>query len=118
MCRAQGREHAGGLQFVEDVGDRRLVEHTQFLRVAEDERGVADDVEDAGYAAAPRVNQVGRGARELQRYAQRCATESMIDVVTGLVRGQRRQMVADGNPLAELLQRRRRELVAQVGLAD
>ena len=71
-----------------------------------------------GHAAAARVDQVGRGAREFQRRAERGAAQPMVDVVAGFVRVERRQVIADRDPLPELLQLRRRELVAQVRLAD
>ena len=50
--------------------------------------------------------------------AERRAPQPMVDVVGGLVGVERRQVIADRDPLPQLLELRRRELVAQVRLAD
>ena len=63
-----------------------------------------------------RASVASRG--KFQRRAERCAAQPVIDVVGRLFFVERRQMITDRDPLAQLFELRRRELVAQVRLAD
>ena len=112
------RQHAGRLELRQHVGDDRAIDNPPFLRVAEHERRVADDVDHARHAAAAQVNEVRRLARKLHRRAERGPAQPVIDVIRRLVRVERLQVIAHRDALPELLEFDRRQLVAQVRLAD
>ena len=64
------------------------------------------------------MDQIGHILRKLHRRAERRASQPVIDVVCRFVGIQRQQMIADRDPLAELLEFRGGQLVAQIGLSD
>ena len=55
----RGGKNTGALEFRHHLVEQRCVDFTPLLAVAEDERGVGDDVDEARHAAAALVDQLG-----------------------------------------------------------
>jgi hypothetical protein len=112
------RQHAGGLELDHHLFRQVAIDLQPFGAVAEEQDGVGDHVDDARHAAAAPVHQVGHLGRELERRPGGRPAQPVVDVRGGLVGVEGAEVIAHGDALAQLLELRPRERVAQVGLAD